>query len=221
MNGGSVAFVALAALCGLVLLAPWGVIAARLVLRRPVRGLETLLLRLADLIDALNDRIGRAVSWLTLAMVLVQTLVVLQRYIFGVGQIWLQESVTYMHGLVFMLAAGYTLLHGGHVRVDIFYREASLRTKAVIDFLGCYLFIFPVMAIILTTAYPYVRLSWLVREGSTETSGIQGVYLLKSIILVFAVLVILQGLSLAVRTALRLTGERKSELEAEGPTQIF
>ena len=92
----------------------------------------------------------------------------------------------YMYGLLFLLAAGYTLLHGGHVRVDIFYREAAPRTKALTDFLGTYLFLFPVMTLILAVGYPYAELSWRIGEGSAETSGIQGIYILKGAILAFA-----------------------------------
>jgi len=184
-------------------------------------GLGRFISRMADLIDNLNDWVGTRIAWLALLMVLVQALVVLQRYIFGINFIWMQESVTYMHGLLFMLAAGYTLLHGGHVRVDIFYRDAPDKTKALIDFIGSYIFIFPVMILILILSFPYVRLSWMVKEGSLETSGIQGIYLLKAVILVFAALLLLQGLSLAVRTALILTGRQKSDIEAEGSAQVF
>ena len=82
----------------------------------------TALARIAGWIDTLNEGIGRAVSWLALLMVLVQFIVVLQRYVFGIGSIFMQESIVYMHGTLFMLVAGYTLLHNGHVRVDVFYR---------------------------------------------------------------------------------------------------
>ena len=87
----------------------------------------------AGFLDAFSDRFGKTVSWLALTMVLIQTIVVVQRYVFGVSWIWLQESIMYMYGLMFLLAAGYTLLHDGHVRVDIFYREASERAKAWVN----------------------------------------------------------------------------------------
>jgi TRAP-type mannitol/chloroaromatic compound transport system permease small subunit len=140
-------------------------------------------------------------------MVLVQTVVVVQRYVFGISWIWLQESVMYMYGLLFLLAAGYTLLHDGHVRVDIFYRAAKEKTKALIDFLGTYLFLFPVMYVILDLGYPYFEISWRVKETSPETSGIPGIFVLKFAILMFAGLMTVQGLSLNIRAAFILIGE--------------
>src|SRR5690554_3054538 len=106
-------------------------------------GTMTALARIASLIDALNERVGRAVSWLAILMVLVQFVVVLQRYVFGIGSIWMQESIVYMHGLLFMLVAGYTLLHNSHVRVDVLYRTMSPRAKAWVDLLGTIFLIWP------------------------------------------------------------------------------
>ena len=89
-------------------------------------------------IDRCTDFIGRTVSWLTSIMVAMVVIVVATRYILQIGSIALQESVTYLHSVVFLLGIGYTLKHGGHVRVDIFYRQFSavqksqfLRIKAV------------------------------------------------------------------------------------------
>jgi TRAP-type mannitol/chloroaromatic compound transport system permease small subunit len=146
-------------------------------------------------IDRCNEAIGRWVSWAVIAMVLLQFLVVA-----------LQESIVYLHGLLFLVAAGYTLLRDGHVRVDIFYRSAPPRQKALVDLLGTLLFLLPVCVLLWVVSWPYVAASWSVLEGSKETSGIQGVYLLKSAILVFVLLVALQGFSLAARSALILLG---------------
>lgn len=161
---------------------------------------------LARAIDRLNHVIGRALAWLTLAMVIVQFTVVLLRYIFGLGFIWMQESILYMHALVFLIGAGYTLLKEGHVRVDIFYREATIRKKALVDLLGVIFLLLPFCVLVWIVALPYVENSWAVLEGSKETSGIQGVYLLKTTILVFTVLVGLQGLSMALKSILTLNG---------------
>ena len=132
--------------------------------------------------------IGHATAWVALAMVLVQFLVVMMRYVFGVGWIMMQESVTYMHAFLFMVGAGYTLLQDGHVRVDIFYRGASERFKNLVDVFGVILFMIPACLVIGIYSWPYVHNSWKVLEGSKETSGIQGIYLLKSLLIVFAVL---------------------------------
>lgn len=161
---------------------------------------------LATAINRLNNSVGKWTAWLALTMVLVQFVVVVMRYIFGIGSIMMQESVIYMHGILFMAGAGYTLLHEGHVRVDIFYREASLRTKAVVDLLGAIFFLIPVSVLIWAYSWSYVLQSWSVLEGSKETSGIQGVFLLKTVILVFCGLMILQAISMIIASVLRLTG---------------
>lgn len=164
------------------------------------------LIRLADVLDTVSETTGRIVSWLAVAMVLVQFALVVMRYVFGLASIAMQESVIYMHGILFMVAAGYTLLHDAHVRVDVFYREAGERARAWINLIGVFGFLVPVCGLIWYVSWDYVARSWAVLEGSRETSGIQGVYLLKSVILVFVALVVLQGLSLAARAAVVLMG---------------
>lgn len=156
--------------------------------------------RIVSVIDTANRLLGRSVAWLTLGMVMVEFAVVLLRYVFGVGFIAVQEAVVYMHALTFMLAAGWTLSDDAHVRVDVFYREASATTKAWIDLAGVVALLWPVCAVIWVKALPYVLNSWAVHEGSTETSGLAGVYLLKTAILVMPVIVGLQGLALALRS---------------------
>ncbi len=167
----------------------------------------------ARFVDTLNEMSGRGLAWLALAIVVVQFGVVVGRYVFGVGSIWIQESIIYMHAFLFMLAAAYTLKHDGHVRVDILYREARPRTKAWVNLLGSLFLMIPVCALIVWVSWGYVAQSWAVLEGSKETSGIQGVYLLKTAIIVFAVQIGLQGLSMAVHSLLAIRGD-KDELAA-------
>lgn len=155
----------------------------------------------ADAIDFLNERIGRAVAWLTLAMVLVTVVVVVLRYGFNVGFIWMQESVRFMYAAVFLLGAGYTLLRDDHVRVDVFYAGMPPRGKALVNLLGTLLFLFPVCGTILLFSWDYVINSWAQLEGSLEERGLHAVYLLKTCIWAFAVLLGLQGLALAIRSA--------------------
>ena len=176
------------------------------------------LLSVAKAIDTFNQRLGSWVAWLALIMVLVQFVVVLMRYVFGLGSIAMQESIVYMHGILFMIGAGYTLLHDGHVRVDIFYREASPKHKARVDLFGVFAFLLPVCLLIWIYSWPYVQSAWRVYEGSKETSGIQAVFLLKTIVLVFCVLVALQGISLAIHSLAVLLGKEapKSGEEHEG-----
>lgn len=157
------------------------------------------LIALADSIDSVTTRIGRAVAWLALAVVLVQFALVLARYVFGLGSIWLSETVVYGHATLFMLAAAWTLRVGGHVRVDVFYADASPRTRARIDLAGALLLLLPFALVLLWLSTPYAARSWAILERSQETSGLPLVFLLKTLIPVFAVLMALQGIAQAIR----------------------
>ncbi|MEM6382152.1 MAG: TRAP transporter small permease subunit [Pseudomonadota bacterium] len=168
---------------------------------------------LANAIDGLNDVLGKILVWLTLGIVIIQFVVVLARYLYGAPNIaglpmimW-QESITYMHAFLFMLCAAYTLLKDGHVRVDIFYREAPLRRKALTNLLGSLFLLLPMCFAVWIFSFDYVARSWAQFEGSQETSGLQFVYILKSAILGFAVLMALQGVSIAIRSLLALQGD--------------
>jgi TRAP-type mannitol/chloroaromatic compound transport system permease small subunit len=105
-----------------------------------------------------------------------------------------------------MVGAGYTLLHDGHVRVDIFYRTASIRKKALVDLFGSLVLLLPVLVLVWVQAWPYVLDSWARLEESREAGGLPGLFLLKSVILVFCITLGLQGLSLAGRSILILVG---------------
>lgn len=156
-------------------------------------------LAIADRIDRLNAGIGRGAAWLCLLVVAVQFLVVVLRYVFGLGSIWLTESVIYGHAALFMLAAAWTLREGGHVRVDVFYAEAAPRTRAWVDLGGALLLLLPFMAVLFYFAAPYVARSWAILETSRETSGIPAVFLLRTLIPFFALLMMLQGVAQAIR----------------------
>jgi TRAP-type mannitol/chloroaromatic compound transport system permease small subunit len=154
---------------------------------------------LADRIDRFNAAIGRNIAWAVLFVVLVQFLVVLLRYLFGVGSIWLSESILYGNALMVMLAAGWTLREGGHVRVDVFYAGAAPRRKAIVDLAGALLLLLPFMLALAWLALPYVARSWAILERSRETSGLPVVFLLKTLIPLFALLLALQGVAQAIR----------------------
>ncbi|NKN31853.1 TRAP transporter small permease subunit [Marichromatium bheemlicum] len=164
------------------------------------------LLAVADRVEYGIRRIGELVAWLTLAMVLVTFTVVILRYVFDLGWIALQESITYLHGVMFMLAIAYTFGANGHVRVDILYQRWSRRTRAWIDLGGTLLLLLPVCGFILWLGWDYVGESWRVREASREAGGLPGVYLLKTLILVMPALLLAQGLCYALRNALYLAG---------------
>ena len=154
---------------------------------------------LADRIDRLTTAIGRTAAWLALVVVLLQFALVVARYLFGLGSIWLSEAVIYGHATLFMLAAAWTLKAGGHVRVDVFYAEASPRTKAIIDLAGALLLLLPFALALIWLALPYAARSWGILERSQEASGLPLVYLLKTLIPLFALLMALQGMAQAIR----------------------
>jgi TRAP-type mannitol/chloroaromatic compound transport system permease small subunit len=164
--------------------------------------------RIAGAIDRLNSAIGRAAAWCCLYLVLAEFAVVVLRYAFGLGSIRLQESVLYAHAGLFMLAAAWTLQIDGHVRVDVFYSQAKPRVRAVIDLLGAFVFLLPFAVALAALAVPYVARSWSTFERSRETSGLPFVYLLKTLIPLFALLLGLQGIAQAIRAALVLAGPR-------------
>lgn len=166
-------------------------------------------------IDSLNDWIGRGVAWLVIPMVVITFLVATLRYGFSVGWVSMQESYMWLYGIMFMVGAGYTLLHGGHVRVDVFYRPASARYKAWVDLFGSLFLMTPVIIMMMIYSYPYVETSWVRLEGSHQTGGLPGLFLYKSVILVFCVLMLLQGLSLAARSVLVLAGHKEFEIKEE------
>jgi TRAP-type mannitol/chloroaromatic compound transport system permease small subunit len=162
--------------------------------------------RLARGIDRLSAALGRTVAWCLLFMVLAEFALVLMRYVLGVGSIWLQESVIYAHASLFMLAAAWTLAADAHVRVDIFYADARPRTKAIVDLFGALLLLLPFALTLIFLSFPYVARSWAILEGSRETSGLPAVFLLKTLIPLFATLLALQGTAQALRAALVLAG---------------
>jgi TRAP-type mannitol/chloroaromatic compound transport system permease small subunit len=172
----------------------------------PQDAFKTSLLRLTGALDQVNLWVGRVIAWLALAMVLITFLIVVLRYGFDSGSIALQESVTYMHAMLFMLGAAYTLRQNGHVRVDIFYQRFSRRGRAWVDLLGTLVLLIPVCLFILSSSFDYVADAWSVKEGSREAGGLPYVYWLKSVILLMPLLLLLQGLIWLLRNGLFLAG---------------
>ncbi len=146
--------------------------------------------------------VGRAISWLVLGIVLTTFVVVVMRYLFDSGWIWLQESVTWMHAAIFMLAAAYTLAREEHVRVDIFYRRFSPRGRALVDTVGALFLLMPVALFIIVESWDYVMISWQIRETSAEAGGLIFPFpsMLKSLIPIMSVMLLLQGGVLLLRS---------------------
>lgn len=166
--------------------------------------------------DAVNDWIGRAVAWLTLGCVLTCFSVVVLRYGFSVGFPWMQELYVWQHAVVFMAGAGFTFLHRGHVNVDIAYSKFAPRTKAWVDIVGTLVFLLPWMAVLAWTSSQFILSSWSILEPSSQTNGMPGLFVLKTMIWLFCGVVTLQGLALIARRALYLFGRDHHSPDHEG-----
>jgi TRAP-type mannitol/chloroaromatic compound transport system permease small subunit len=166
------------------------------------------MLPIADRIDRLTRAVGRAAAWLAAAIVLMQFALVVARYVFSFGSIWLTQSVIYGHAMLIMLAAAWTLAAGGHVRVDVFYAHASARAQAMVDLIGSLLLLLPFALTLLWLSVPYAASSWAILERSQEVGGLPLVFLLKTLIPLFAVLMVLQGVAQAIRAAAVLARPR-------------
>ena len=156
----------------------------------------------------INRIIGQVFSWLSLGIVLVCFTVVVQRYVFGVSFLWMQDLYIWLSGAMFTAVAGFAFLRDDHVRVDIFYRPARVRTRAIIDLFGTLFFLLPFTGVVAIYSIPFVRRSWSYAEGSANVGGMPGLYILKTFILVFAGLLALQGIAAICRSVLVLAGRR-------------
>lgn len=159
---------------------------------------------ICDGIDRINAVAGQVASWCCLFVVAAEFALVVMRYVFGVGSIALQELVIYAAAAVYLLAAGWTLKIGGHVRVDVFYASARPRTRALVDLLGALVFLLPFAIALALVSLPYVARSWAILEHSRESSGLPFAYLIKGLIPLFALLIGLQGVAQAIRAAFAL-----------------
>ncbi len=166
-----------------------------------------MLTTIANRLESFISLTGRMVSWLSLFMVLTTFVVVIMRYLFDSGSIAMQESVSYMHAILFLVGAAWTLQQDAHVRVDIFYTNFSEHKRALVDLFGSLFLLLPLMLFISYISWQYVSNSWEVLEGSREAGGLPGVYLLKSSILLMSALLILQGIANALKAFTILRGK--------------
>lgn len=160
-------------------------------------------------IDSLSYGLGEITKWLLPLLVLVVAFTVFALSIFGQSWTKLFESAEYLHASVIMLGAAATLLAGQHVRVDIFHSRMSAKARAMVDFIGYYALLVPVCLIILWNSQSFVSFSWRIFEASSEADGIRGEFLLKTLIPLFASMMILQGLAIALRAAMCLSGQMR------------
>jgi TRAP-type mannitol/chloroaromatic compound transport system permease small subunit len=170
-------------------------------------------------IDTLNEWVGRGVSWVTLLMVLVVFVDVIMRYLFNMSFVFTQELEWHLFAFVFLIGAGYTLLHDGHVRVDIIYQQVSPKTKAWINIIGVIFFLIPGCLMVIDTSLGFVADSFAVMEGSPDPGGVPYRFIIKSTITIGFSLLLLQGFSLGIHSILVLLGaETGEEQNAEEKT---
>jgi len=154
---------------------------------------QILLKQSVNKLQAINETIGRLVSWLSLLMVIITFGIVVLRYGFNIGWIAMQESVMYFYATSFLLGIAYTYKHEGHVRVDIFYNKMSTTGKAWVNLLGIIFLLLPMTIFIFYSSWGYVMDSWSVMEESGDAGGLPLVYLLKTNILLMAVLLTIEA----------------------------
>ena len=157
--------------------------------------------------ERLNVFLGQGAAWLLPVMAILSFLIAVLRYVFDIGWVWSQELLLYMHGAFFMLGMAYTLFKEDHVRVDIFYRDMKPRRQALVDFIGSLGLLAPFCLLFLIHAIPYVWDSWKHLEDSPQAGGLPFVYLLKTLLIIMPLTLLMQGFSLALKSALLLFGK--------------
>ena len=172
--------------------------------------------RISRRIDALNEHVGRAISWLAFVIIAVVAWNVFLRYLFHTGSVAMQELEWHFFGPLFLLTAGYTLVHNEHVRVDIFYSRLSARGRAIIDLVGSLLFLIPVCVLIIWTSWSFVAASWAAGEGTPDPGGLPARYILKAVMPIGFSLLGLQGVSMAIHGLSRFLGLESEEDTQEG-----
>lgn len=166
---------------------------------------------LISTIDSLTFHLGEIVKWLLPLLVLSVAASVFALSIFGVTTTKWLESAKYFQAMIIMLGAAATLLAGQHVRVDIFHTRMTKIGKARVDLIGFYLLLAPVCILLIWNAQSFVGFAWAIREGSGEANGIRGVYILKTLIPIFAITMLVQGMAIAIRAAMCLSGQTRPD----------
>ncbi len=207
LNGLGIGPAVSVAVHGIAQMLPWTTAAVlTIILLAGFSRQHGLLKGIIGVVDAFNEWLGHVTAWLCLGCVLVCFAVVVLRYVFELGFVWLQELYVWQHAAVFMVGAGYTFLKGGHVRVDLFYSALPVRGKAWVDLIGSLVFLVPWLVVLVVTSAPFVGSSWRIHEWSQQADGLPGYFVLKSVIWVFAFVVGAQGLAMICRSLLVLSG---------------
>ena len=165
-------------------------------------------------IDGFNEKVGQMVSWVTLGLVVVIFIDVVMRYLFNTSYVFTQELEWHLFGFIFLIGAGYTLLHDGHVRVDIIYQRLGLKGRAWINLCGVILFLIPGCIMVINTSWKFAANSFAMLEGSPDPGGIPLRFIIKGCIPAGFTLLLLQGISMGLHSFMLILGIEKSE---EGP----
>ena len=168
-------------------------------------------------VDSLSYTLGELTKWLLPILVLSIAFSVFALSIFGQSWTKLSESAEYLHAAIIMLGAAATLLAGQHVRVDVFHTNMNPKARAFVDFVGYYALLLPVCLIILWNSQSFVSFAWKIFEGSAEADGIRGEFLLKTLIPIFALMMIIQGLAITLRAAMCLQSHPQPDRPAHTP----
>jgi TRAP-type mannitol/chloroaromatic compound transport system permease small subunit len=168
---------------------------------------------LSRFIDKINEWVGRGVAWVTLGLVLVVFIDVVMRYLFNTSFVFTQELEWHLFGFIFLIGAGYTLLHDGHVRVDIIYQRLGLKGRAWINLVGVIIFLIPGCIMVVTTSWKFMANSFAILEGSPDPGGIPYRFVLKSCIPIGFTLLLLQGISMGLHSFMQILGIEKAKEE--------
>ena len=164
-------------------------------------------------IDALNQLVGRGVAWVTLGLFLVVFVDVVMRYLFNVSFVFTQELEWHLFGFIFLIGAGYTLLHDGHVRVDIIYQRLGLKGRAWINLIGVIFFLIPGCLMVISTSWKFAANAFMMMEGSPDPGGIPFRFIIKGCIPVGFTLLLLQGFSMGLHSLMQILGIEKAKEE--------
>lgn len=149
--------------------------------------------QIAKIGAGLIEGLGRLSGWMLFALILLQFAVVIARYILSTNFLWAQELVIYLHAAIILFAISWAFLENKHVRLDILSNTLGRKGRRVIEIFGTLFLLFPFSLVVLYYSKNYVWQSWAVLEGSAELSGLPGIFLVKTLILVFAILLLIAG----------------------------
>lgn len=179
------------------------------------RGLRRKLQKAQSVLTGINTAAGRFVAWFMPLMTAGVLAIIMFASVFRLGWVWPGELVAYMHAILFMTAAAYTLAFDEHVRIDVWFGRMSVRGRAIVNLSGVLFLLVPVCIVILFYSFPYVRDSWATWEHSSEGAGLPAVFVLKSFILVLPILLLMQGAAILIDACLVLFGDIEGEGKRE------